>query len=405
MAETGQHSRRFSISPHDLNKPVRDRATLLAYAQMGLLGWFVYAFGASLTLVRDDQGMSRVGISVLSISLALGGVVGSLLAPRFVTAFGRGNLLRASSATYVIAVLVYTSGGPLWLIAAGPFLGSLANSFASVGASAFLQERQQAAAQASITEANLVAAVSSILGTIAVGVAATTLFGWRAGLLLIIPIAIALEIARGRKAGVFDLGVAAERQTRSPLPSLMWWSVLTVILLFSIEFCLLLWGADLLRVRGGLDAAAASTAIAAIGSGIILGRLIGSRLLRSIPSERALIGSVILAGIGFTWLWLSTGPVAMILALAVTGAGMGLHIPLGIARTMRASAGQPDRAAGLVIAGMAVSSGVGPFALAALADGWVVHQAFLLLYAFFFAGLAMLFRKLVPHITPVVHGR
>jgi hypothetical protein len=112
-----------------------------------------------MTLVRDDQGMSRVGISVLSISLALGGVVGSLLAPRFVTAFGRGNLLRASSATYVIAVLVYTSGGPLWLIAAGPFLGSLANSFASVGASAFLQERQQAAAQASITEANLVAAV------------------------------------------------------------------------------------------------------------------------------------------------------------------------------------------------------------------------------------------------------
>lgn len=62
----------MSSPPGVLNKPVRDKATLLAYCQMGLLGWFVYAFGASLTLVRDDQGMSRVGISVLSISLALG---------------------------------------------------------------------------------------------------------------------------------------------------------------------------------------------------------------------------------------------------------------------------------------------------------------------------------------------
>ncbi|MFM8514861.1 MAG: hypothetical protein ACKOBJ_01175 [Actinomycetota bacterium] len=49
---------------------------------MGLLGWFVYAFGASLTLVRDDQEASRVAISVLSVSLALGGVVGSMLAPK-----------------------------------------------------------------------------------------------------------------------------------------------------------------------------------------------------------------------------------------------------------------------------------------------------------------------------------
>ena len=379
-----------------LTKPVRDRATLLAYAQMGLLGWFVYAFGASLTLVRDDQGMSRVGISVLSISLALGGIVGSLLAPRFVNSFGRGNLLRASSAAYVVAVLLYASGGPLWLIAAGPFLGSLANGFASVGASAFLQERQRDAAQAAITEANLVASVCSIIGTVAVGVAATTLLGWRAGMLMIVPLAIAMELVRGRKARVFDMGVEAERKATGPLPGLMWWSILTVILLFGIEFCLLLWGADLLRARGGLDAAAASTAIAAVGGGIIIGRLVGSRLLRQVPSERALLGSVFLAGIGFAWLWLSTDPLMMILALVVTGAGMSLHIPLGIARTMRASGRHPDRAAGLVNAGMAVTSGIAPFALAGLADGWGVHRAFGILCIFFVGGLVLLVLKPVP---------
>ncbi|MFM8894674.1 MAG: MFS transporter [Actinomycetales bacterium] len=363
---------------------------------MGLLGWFVYAFGASLTLVRDDQGASRVAISVLSVSLALGGVVGSMLAPRVVRRLGRGNLLRASSTGYVIAVLLYASGGPLWLIAIGPFLGSLANGFASVGASAFLQERQGSAAQASITEANLVAAVCSILGTIAIGIAATTAFGWQGGMLLLIPAVVALELVRGRRAADFDLGVATERHSLGPLPGLMWWSILTVIMLFSIEFCLLLWGADLLRARGGLDAAAASSAIAAIGGGIILGRLVGSRLLRFVPSERALLGSVILAGLGFTWLWFTAEGAVMILALTITGVGMGLHSPLGIARTMRASGGQPDRAAGLVNAGMAVTSGIAPFALAGLADGWGVHQAFLLLPLFFCVGLTLLILKPVP---------
>ena len=54
---------------HAPTRPVRDRVTLLAYAQLGLLGWFVYGFGASLTLLRDDEGLTRTAASVLSIAL------------------------------------------------------------------------------------------------------------------------------------------------------------------------------------------------------------------------------------------------------------------------------------------------------------------------------------------------
>jgi MFS family permease len=120
-----------------------------------------------------------------------------------------------------------------------------------------------------------------------------------------------------------------------------------------------------------------------------------------VASERALIFSVLLAGIGFAWLWLSTSAAVMILALVLTGAGMSLHIPLGIARTMRASGGRPDRAAGLVNAGMAVTSGIAPFALAGLADSWGVHQAFGLLCIFFVGGLALLLWKPVPETDDV----
>ena len=50
---------------HGRVRPVRDRTTLLAYAQLGLLGWFVYGFGASLTLLRDDEGLTRTVAALL----------------------------------------------------------------------------------------------------------------------------------------------------------------------------------------------------------------------------------------------------------------------------------------------------------------------------------------------------
>ena len=137
---------------HPVVRPIRDRTTLLAYAQLGLLGWFVYAFGASLTLLRDDEGLSRTAASLLSISLAAGGTLGSFLAASIVRRWGRGAMLRAGALAIATGTLLYISDGPLWLVATGPFIGSLGASFCAVGVSAYLEARQGAAADASLAE-------------------------------------------------------------------------------------------------------------------------------------------------------------------------------------------------------------------------------------------------------------
>ena len=94
---------------HAPTRPVRDRATLLAYVQLGLLGWFVYAFGASLTLLRDDEGLTRTAASILSIALAGGGVLGSLTAAPFVRRWSRGLMLRVGSILVAVGSLLYIS--------------------------------------------------------------------------------------------------------------------------------------------------------------------------------------------------------------------------------------------------------------------------------------------------------
>jgi len=382
---------------HPVVRPIRDRTTLLAYAQLGLLGWFVYAFGASLTLLRDDEGLSRTAASLLSISLAAGGTLGSFLAASIVRRWGRGAMLRAGALAIATGTLLYISDGPLWLVATGPFIGSLGASFCAVGVSAYLEARQGAAADASLAEANLVASSASLIGILAVGVAATTILGWRLGLLLLVFVAIALEVLRGRTVDAFNVGTDLESRADAPrLPGLVWWAVLTLILLTSVEITLLQWGPDLLRERGGLEAGSASATIAAIVVGMIIGRLVGSRLVERVSSELVFGGSIIFAAAAFVYTWLVTGAVPLIIGLVLIGVGIGMHFPLGIGRAMRASAGQPDRAAGWTSAGIGIMSGVAPFALAALADSWGVHKAFAVMLLFFAASFALLLWKRVP---------
>jgi fucose permease len=382
---------------HPPVRPVRDRATVLAYVQLGLLGWFVYGFGASLTLLRDDEGLTRTAASLLSIALAGGGVLGSLTAAPFVRRWSRGLMLRTGSLLVAVGALVYVSGGPLWFVAAGPFLGSLGASYCAVGVSAFLEARQGAAADASLAEANLTASVASLIGTIGIGIGATTILGWQAGLVLLAVIAVALEFIRGRDLEPFDVGTAMESRRDAPrLPGLVWWAVLTLILLTSVEITLLQWGPDLLRQRGGLEAGAASATIAAIVIGMIIGRFVGSRLVERVSSELVFGGSILFAAAAFAYTWLVTGAIPLIIGLLLIGIGIGMHFPLGIGRAMRASLGQPDRAAGWTSAGIGVMSGVAPFALAALADAWDVHQAFAVMIAFFGASFLLLLWKRVP---------
>jgi predicted MFS family arabinose efflux permease len=382
-------------------RPARDRVTLIAYAQLGLLGWFIYAFGASVTLLRDDEGLTRTAASTLSISLALGGTLGSFIAAPVVRRWGRGRMLRAGAIFVAVGSLVYISDGPLAIVALGPFIGSLGASFCAVGVSAYLEARQGSAADASLAEANLVASTASLLGILAVGVGATTLLGWRLGLVLLVVVVIVLELIRGRSLAPFNVGTELETRADAPrLPGLVWWAVITLILLTSVEITLLQWGPDLLRERGGLEAGSASATIAAIVVGMIIGRLVGSRIVERVSSELVFGASIIFAAAAFAYTWLVTGAVPLIIGLVLIGIGIGMHFPLGIGRAMRASAGQPDRAAGWTSAGIGIMSGVAPFALAALADTWGVHDAFAVMLLFFAASFALLLWKRVPEDLP-----
>lgn len=163
-----------------------------------------------------------------------------------------------------------------------------------------------------------------------------------------------------------------------PMPGAFWMAFAVMTLCIAVEFCVTFWAADHLRERTGASAAVATAGITAVVAGMCAGRLAGGRLALIVDSAKLMTGALVLTGLGFALFWVATGPVLAIGGLAVVGLGVALQYPLGAARAVAASAGRPDRAAGLLSFAAGIASGGAPFLLGALADRFGTHSAFLL---------------------------
>ena len=71
-------------------RPLHDRASLVTYAQVTVYGWFLYSFGPSVPLIRDDEGTSNSTAALHGTLFSLATVVVALAGPRIVARLGRG---------------------------------------------------------------------------------------------------------------------------------------------------------------------------------------------------------------------------------------------------------------------------------------------------------------------------
>ena len=389
-----------------LNRPDRDRPTWIAYVQLAFWAWFLYGFGATQALLRDEQGTSRSVASLHGTALAIGGLLGALLTARAVARWGRGVVMRASAIGAISAVLIYTWPGaapPVSML--GAALASFFGTFLLITINAFLLDYQGLAGPAALTEANALAAFAGIVGPIAIGIGAATVLGWRAGVWVVVITLIAVEVWRGRHVGVFgSRGLAQHEAEGGRFGTPVYWSLGVIMCFLAAEFSLTFWGADLLRERSGFGAAAAAASLASITSGMLVGRLGGARLAERMPTESVLKGSIVVALASFILAWGFTWWPIVLLGLFLTGVGIGVHWPLGVARVVRASGGMTDRASAAASIAGSIAMAIAPFALGTLSDTIGFHLAFLLVPLFLAAALAILVLRPVPDASPVPVG-
>jgi len=374
--------------------PRRDRATLITYGQFAVYGWFLYSFGPSVPLLRDEYGVTSTVAALHATLVALASLLVGLGASRMVRHLGRGGSLRSGSILLIIGLLIYTSGHSLAVTMLGAFVAGLGGGVVVVFGNAHLSAHQGEAAPSALSEAAMMSAVFGMIAPLALGLGVAIGWGWRPGLMVAGLGILVLELLRGPTTAFNDAEIPHDQIPEPvPLPHLFWWAWGVLVCLVGVEFCLVLWSSDLLRLRGGFGPGAAAASLTSVVAGMAVGRGVGSVLARRLNTERLLMAAIALAFLAFGAAWMSNGALPILLALFATGCGVGLHWPLGISRAIRATNHQADRASARVVVGAGLASGGAPFILGALADAFGVHTAFLVVPVLLVIALALVIAR------------
>lgn len=364
---------------------------------MACYAWFIYSFGATLALLRDEQGTSRAVSSLHGSLMAVGGLLGGLLTARAIDRYGRGRVLRVGTIATAIGILIYTMPAGLHVTLFGILFAGFAGAFLLIPVNAFILDHQGAAGPASLTESNALSSLAGLVGPLVVGIGAATIFGWRVGMWTVVVALIVTEIVRGRNTAVFGTsgGVARHHDGRH-LPRRVYWTLTALMCFLATEFSLTFWGADLLRERCNFGPAAAAASLASVTGGMLIGRVFGARLAERFDTEIILKASIGVALVGFGLAWGFTLWPVVILGMITTGVGIGVHWPLGVARAVRSSGSLTDHAAAAASVAGSLAIAVAPFGLGALSDVIGFHEAFLLVPVFLLVALVILVIRPVP---------
>ena len=381
-------------------RPIRDKPTWICYLQNGFFAWFIYAFGATQALLRDEQGTTRSIAALHGTFLATGSLIGSLLAGKALMHWGRGTVMRVGGIGAIAGIIVYTSPSASFPVTlGGAFIAALCGSFFVSALNAFVMDHQGDAGPSALLEMNAAAAFLGLLAPLAIGIATATVLGWRAGIWVTVVALVIVEFARGRNLAPYRTAARElAHEQRDKMPREIYWSLVLFMAFVATEFSMTFWSADLLRERCGFEAGAAAASIGAITGGMLVGRLIGARLAERHAADFLLRGSVVLSLLAFVLAWSFTWWPAVLLGLALGGIGISVQTPLGIARAIQVSSGLTDRASALALVFASIAVATAPIALGVIADHVGVHLAFLMVPVFL--GIALTILLVRPVTAP-----
>ncbi len=198
-----------------------DRLTWLIFTQLGVYGYFLYAFGPSVPLLRDELGVSNAVSGLHGTALAVGAVLAGVGWPVLARRLGRPRTLRLGLLGLTAGILAYCLASVLPVTLAGGLAAGFFGSLVVTGSTVVLAARHGSAAPAAISEANAVAAGTGLVGPLLVGAGVSVGLGWRPGVLVAAAAAVVVWVVsvRAGRAGVGAAPGTAPAPVAAPAPA------------------------------------------------------------------------------------------------------------------------------------------------------------------------------------------
>lgn len=132
------------------------------------------------------------------------------------------------------------------------------------------------------------------------------------------------------------------------------WAVAIAVLGTGLQLTIPLWLPTLMHDGFGASQALASASVSVYAMALLAARVAGTRLLARVGETAELWACVVVCLVGYGLLALAAHPAVVVAAAALVGAGVGPLLPLGMARTVRATG--DDRLASSLVMTLAAAA-------------------------------------------------
>ena len=322
---------------------------LLPFTRLALAAFLLYGIGYVVPLLRRDFGITESTAGFHASAIAVGTILAGFTADRFVRRLGEP--LAAGIATAVVAVASLTvafgptvaftlAGAALLGIGGGTLLSWVNHQLSALGGQR---------ARVALARASVVGLLAGMAAPLAIAAVESIGFNGRLAMALPVPIVAVVEVVqrlRGVSVYVTEHPVAEGAKPATRLPWVYWRSWLVLVLVITLEFSVVFWGASVIAINTGAGTSEATTAAAAFLLGMTAARValsagVGTRTSR----VRVAALSLLAVMIGALITWQAGSTVIAAAGLFIAGMGVGPLYPLTVAFALSLVPGNEDAGA------------------------------------------------------------
>jgi fucose permease len=355
----------------------RDRFTWLLYLSIAIYGYFLNVLGPITPFLKDELDLnytvSSFHFTAFAIGILLVGAGGHLVIERI----GRQRSLWLGLFGMSLSTLLLIAGkNPVITIGASLLMGSIGSLILAIVPAALSDQHGDSKAVA-LSEANSFSSLISTAAPLMVGWFAGYAGGWRLALAIMacMPVFMFMALRKDTSENAASVQVDSSQDKHS-LPALYWVYWTAIVLGVSVEFCMIFWSADYLEKGLGLLKADAAKAVSLFLAGMIVGRFVGSRLVQRYSTGKVITASILTAGIGFLFFWLTENIWVGLLSLFITGLGVANFYPLILSQAINAAEGRTIQAGARATLASGTAILALPLALGSLADAVGIRPAY-----------------------------
>jgi len=357
---------------------VRDRFFWQVSFQTVAINMFLGGFGPSQGLLREDQGTTGAQAGLHGTALGIAAIVAGALNSRLAHKYGRVKLSWLGLALFCfgLSAFILFPTYPTTLLSI--MIAGFGTSTVVNNGLTMLNHHAGDKAALTISQANAIASVGFITGTLLIGTIATNYPDkWRLGLFLVVPLSLFIYLFIRDKSYVDHVFDDGARQT-GKMSWKFWVSWVGFIACIGSEFATSFWAASLFKDRVGGTAAVATTVMLAYGIGMGLGRWYMGQILFKFHLDQQLLIVISIQFIGFAIFWFSHNFVVSLVALFLIGVGLSTQFALASLRLIDLSDERPDQAIGLSSLAAGIAIALAPFALGLLDDQFGISRAYIM---------------------------